>query len=85
MLMLAGCCSSELAVTEPDRPPLPVGRPVERTEDLARRAALWRDSVDLGLAGQVVTLPAADLDLLLQDRAEWRAWALALERAGRWR
>lgn len=39
----------------------------------------------IGTADDLVTLPARDLDLILQDRAEWRACAEARKRAGRWR
>lgn len=69
ILFAAGCCSSAGVLPAP---PLPVGRPQDRTQAL--RAGLSED-------------PISDetLDLLLLDRAEWRAWALALKEAGKWR
>ena len=63
----------------PAFPALPPGKPVDLQKELIRREARW---VDLG--GRV-TMPGADLELLLLDRARWKAWALALEEAGAWK
>lgn len=88
----AGCCSAP--PPPPHRVPdplLPAGKPPDRGPDFAARQelGLWLDSNGPdGWANTLddqTTLPALDLDDLLADRAEWKAYAEALEAAGRWK
>lgn len=67
ILFGGGCCSSGSTPTQP--PTIPAGRPRDRTLELIERFGTdsgWDDS---------------DVEFLLRDRLEWRAWAEALERA----
>lgn len=71
-----GCCSEPppVPVTLP-APLLPPGRPADRTA-----------SLDRALSAADLSPEAWDLvGEILADRAEWQAWAQALEAAGRWR
>jgi len=71
-------------------PLLPAGRPPDRSSDFRARLdlGLWADSPGPdgwpNTLDDTTTLPALDLDDLLADRAEWKAYAEALEAAGRW-
>lgn len=59
---------------------LPPGKPDARGEEgLAKRLT------DLTPEGGFYRVPQADAVELLRYYAEWRAWALALEKAGRWK
>jgi len=88
---VAGCCSEPIPPHRVPDPLLPAGRPPDRGPDFVARQdlGLWRD--DPGPDGwpntldDTTTLPALDLDDLLADRAEWKAYAEALENQGRWR
>lgn len=57
-----------------------MGRPKDQTTELLAGEEAAVDQPD----GTVI-VPGWYLELLLAERREWRAWALALERAGRWR
>ena len=91
MLVAPACCGPEPLppTVELPAPPLPPGRPPNRTPLFLSRAEAWTDGP--GPDGHALTLddettlPAVDLDDLLADRAEWQRYAEALERAGRWR
>lgn len=66
ILFGGGCCSSGSTLTHPT---IPAGKPRDRTLELIERFGTdsgWGDS---------------DVEFLLRDRLEWRAWAEALERA----
>ena len=65
---LSAGCCSSEPLTSPHLPP---GKPIDRTKELRER-----------LSDQDVA--ADDIDLILLDRLEWKSWALALEKAGRW-
>lgn len=76
-----GCCSEPLTPTPVLAPAqlLPPGRPENRSPLI--QAALDRATLE----GTTWAIPSEDLELILADRAEWQAWAAALEAAGRWR
>ena len=73
----AGCCSGQASGI---RPHLPPGKPEDRTQLLLQREASWKDVV-----GNKVLLPQRDLEMLIEDGLEWKTWAAALAKAGRWR
>lgn len=87
---VAGCCSAPLPPHRVPDPLLPAGRPPDRGPDFAARQdlGLWADSPGRdgwpNTLDDETTLPALDLDDLLADRAEWKAYAEALESQGRW-
>jgi hypothetical protein len=74
---VAGCCSQTPTTLPP--PILPPGKPKDMTAELLKLETKWTDT------GQRVTMPHHDLRLILSDRSRWRAWARALQAAGRWR
>ena len=76
LLLLAGCSRSE-TVPPLERWPLPPGRPDHLA--LEDRAGAWVFRSD-----GWVEIPGTDLVDLLAERARWRAYAAALESAGRW-
>lgn len=86
VIALVGCCAPETIPETLPAPLLPPGRPPSR--NLAALESAWIYSS--GPDGQPLTLddevsmPVVDLGDVLQDRAEWRAYAEALEAAGRW-
>lgn len=82
------------------RPPLPMSKPKDLTRELIQLEGHWLDvgpesaiswvdsagnAVSLALPKGRVVLPAEDLELLWADRADWRAYALELERRGLWK
>lgn len=72
-----GCCSTPATLPPP---PLPAGKPEPIPAWVREDLAVAR--ID-GLGR--VELPESVLRWILTNRAEWVAWATALERAGRWR
>lgn len=74
-----GCCSPAPIPRTLPGPLLPVGKPPEREPEIQRGL----DGADL--EGEAWVIPATLLEEILADRLEWRAWAQALEAAGRWR
>lgn len=79
-----GCCSEALATTLP-APVLPAGKPdgsIDKHLASQNKREIW--AFDHPIKGMVV-MPIADLMSLLTLKEGWRAWALALEIAGRWR
>ena len=89
----SGCCSAPTTLAP--APPLPAGRPEDRQPELVQRSAQWIYLPE----GTLVTLPdelpqradagfalvaVEDHEVLLADWRRWRAWAAALEAAGRW-
>lgn len=103
-LAWSGCCAPEVVPTPLPRPPLPGGRPPDRTAQLEALAAGWAfpgpgpDGVwatpddehpelfgSDGAGGTIddeARMPVVDLEDVLADRAELRAWVAALEAAG---
>lgn len=68
----AGCTTIRRYV--PAIPPIPVGKPADRTLELLALQETW----DRSRPG-VVIVPAEDLQLLWDDRADWWAFGRALE------
>lgn len=61
-------------------PPVPAGRPSLSIEmELYRRESSWIYDI------KHTRIPHDDFLLLTRDRARWKAWALAMLKAGRWR
>ncbi len=72
MLLLAtvsGCCGMPVI----QRPQLPPGKPVPTLQEVLKRSRNWLR------ADGLLTLPIADHEFILADRARWVAYALALE------
>jgi len=76
-VVAVGCCSEPPLVTL-TYPPIPAGKPADQTTELLKRERLWVEG-GTELGDLWITLPAGDLDLILIDRARWKAWASALE------
>lgn len=74
---VSGCCSKPQVVRVPADLPLFLAPP-DRTAALVERSSQWADTED-----GIVLVPQNDLELILLDRAQWRAYAKALEEAGR--
>jgi len=78
---VAGCCDLP-HYQKTIRPILPPGKPTATLEKRLERhdeTGMWSDE------GAVTTLPTTDVFDLILIRERWKAWALALEAAGRWR
>jgi hypothetical protein len=71
------------------RPLLPAGEPTDLTAEIERRQAAWRDDPgpdgEAGTEDDLVTMPADDAELLLEDAGRWQGRARVLEAAGRFR
>lgn len=78
ILSALGCCSPSPTLASP--PPLPLGRPPQ-AEAAEVAEGLRRARVE----GGQVTLDAQTVRRLSALVDAWRAYATALERAGRWR
>jgi len=80
----AGCCADVIPSTLPP-PVLPAGKPdgwVEKELALKDEGGLWLDDTP---APGLTSLPSGDLVDLIAVKESWKAWALALVAAGRWR
>lgn len=81
----AGCCSEDLSPATLPHPVLPAGKPdgvLERELRLKNQWGLWLDDVPLPGFTSIPSLDLFDLHVLVR---RWKAWANALEAAGRWR
>lgn len=76
--LLLTACSCPTVAPEPVRPPLPAGRPPERSAELMKAQAGWVYS------GGMVIMPQTDSRRLLKERGAWRSWAAALEASVAW-
>ena len=75
-LLVSGCCSP----TSLTAPPLPPGKPKKVTAEKIAHELLRHHAP----GAQEVTIPTPLLIRIFAHLDEWRAWALALEEAGRW-
>lgn len=85
LALATGCCSPN-PTNSVNRPLLPAGRPPDYSVQLREAQTAW---VYSGTGSDMdpfwVRVPASDLDLLLEDLVNHKAWSRALETAGRWR